>query len=74
MMAGRDGLHEGHHLDGEGGGEGFERPPTCSAEQAQAALEVSVAPMVVVVMVVAVAVATAEFLGLTVLCVVCLLL
>lgn len=41
MMAGRDGLHEGHHLDGEGGGEGFERPPTCSAEQAQAALEAS---------------------------------
>ena len=41
MMGGRDGLHEGHHPGGEGSTEEFERPPVCSAEQAQAALEVS---------------------------------
>eukprot|EP00904_Undaria_pinnatifida_P005130 jgi/Undpi1/1747/HiC_scaffold_11.g05136.m1 len=42
MMGGGDGDHEGHHHQGgEGGGESGERPPACSAEQAQAALEAS---------------------------------
>ena len=45
MMAGRDGLHEGHHPGDEGD---FERPPVCTAEQAQAALEVRVVVVVVV--------------------------